>query len=110
MVDVQFTDKLTAQLASTSAQVNVLQYRHKIIIDGPPNFLPGLPYIYKVTVKKFDGSPAPENAPFNVTTTFDNADPLNETFTLNNLGSQDVVSSVPVNATSIQISVSHMAV
>lgn len=106
LVEIQFTDKLTAKLASAATQFTLSEYRHSIVFKGPDNFKPGLPYVFQVTIKKLDGSPAAENSPISIQTTFDAKSKLNQTFLLNNVGSVDLETAVPVNATLMEVFVS----
>lgn len=103
LVEVQFTDKQTAQLAAASTEFNLVQFRHTIVFKGLPNFKPGLPYVFKVTVKKLDGSPAAENSQILIQTFYNGASPLNHTFTLDETGSVDLDTEVPLNATYLEI-------
>lgn len=105
-VSVEFTDKLTAQLAAAKTKVNIMQYNYQIFFKGASSFKPGLLYVFKLTVKKFDGSPADENSPISVQTGFDDNQPLIETFTLDVTGSVDLQTGVAMNATSLEIIVS----
>lgn len=105
-ITVEFTDKLTNQLASASTQVNILQYRNQILFKGANTFKPGLPYVFQLTVKKFDGSPAAENSPILIRTSFDANEPMNQSFVLDDAGTIALEDQVPVNASSLLISVS----
>jgi hypothetical protein len=102
-IEVEFTDKLTAQLAAASTELIIKQFRHSIVFTGPSNFKPGLPFVFKLTVKKFDGSPATENSIIRLSTTFDGKNTLNETFQLDFTGSVDLEIEVLANATSLEI-------
>jgi Macroglobulin domain MG3/Macroglobulin domain MG4 len=99
LVEVQFTDKQTGQLAAASTEFTLVQFRHTIVFQGAPNFKPGLPYVFKVTVKKLDGSPAAENSNILIQTVFNGESIFNQTFTLDSAGSVDLESDVPLNAT-----------
>lgn len=105
-VEIQFTDKQTAKLASAATSFMISQFRHSIVFKGPQNFKPGLPYVFQLTVKKLDGSPAAENSQISLQTTFDGESPLNQTFLLDNVGSVDLETEVPVNATYLEVTVS----
>lgn len=105
-VEVQFTDKQTAQLAAARTEFTLVQFRHSILFKGASNFKPGLPYVFKVTVKKLDGSPAAEGSKISIQTIFNDQSPLNQTFFLDDTGSVDLDTDVPLNATYLQIIVS----
>lgn len=107
-IEVEFVDSLTAQLAAASTNVNIARFRHEISYKGASIFKPGLPYIFKLTVKKFDGSPANEHSEIFVKTAFNDAPPLEEHFTLESSGTVDLETMVPINATSLQIFVSNL--
>jgi Macroglobulin domain MG3 len=106
LVEIQFTDKQTAQLAAATTEFTLVQFRHTIIFKGVSNFKPGLPYVFKYTVKKLDGSPAAANSEIIVQTTFNGGSPLKQTFVLDNMGSVDLESEVSLNATYLEITVS----
>ena len=108
-IEVEFTDQLTGKLASARAQVTLTYNKYKIIFVNPDNFKPGLPFSYKVTVQKYDGSPAPVNSMFSVTTTYNyEASKLApEKYSLDAAGTKEVIiEKVPVGTTVIKITVS----
>lgn len=107
-IEVEFTDKLTAQLASAYTQMELIFNINRVTIETPDHFNPGLPVTYKVMIQKYDGSPAPANSKFTVMTSFDyeSLTTTNATFTLDNTGTKEIViANVPSNATHIQITV-----
>lgn len=110
VIEVQFTDNLTGQLAFASAQLNILQFRNKILFDGASNFKPGMFYSYKLTAQKFDGSPAPADSKITSQIIVDGeASSSNQTFTLDNTGSVETQTFVSLNTTSLQINVSRLS-
>jgi hypothetical protein len=109
LVEVQFTDKQTAQLASAVTQFNLVQSRFTISILGMPNFKPGLPYVFTVFVKNLDGSPVAENSEILLQTSFNGVVIPNDTFTLDNMGAVELEEKVPMNTTYLEITVSATA-
>ena len=108
-IEVEFTDQLTGKLASARAQVTLIYNKYKIIIVNPDDFKPGLPFSYKVTVQKYDGSPAPVNSMFSLRTIYfnDTSKPAPENHVLDAAGTKEVIiEKVPVGTTIIQITVS----
>ena len=108
-IEVEFTDKLTAKLASATTQVMLIYQKYKIIFNNPENFKPGLPLSYMVTIQKYDGSPAPANSMFSVSTTFnyDSSNSIQEKLAVGAAGTTEVViAKVPVGTTMIQMTVS----
>lgn len=61
-IEVEFTDKLTAMFASATTEIMLIFYKYKFAFNNPVYFKPGLPLTYKVTIQKYDGSPAPEGS------------------------------------------------
>lgn len=105
-IEVDFVDTLTAQLASASTEISILQFRNKILFSGDSSFKPGLPYAFELTVVKFDGSPAPQKSKILVQTIIDEQTPQNQTLSLDGSGKVDVEVAIPTNATALQILVS----
>lgn len=105
-IEVEFVDTLTAQLASASTQISILQFRNKILFSGDSSFKPGLPYVFELTVVKFDGSPAPRKSKILVQTITDERKSQNQTLSLDGSGKVDVEVAIPANATDLQILVS----
>lgn len=107
LIEVEFVDTMTAQLASDSIEINILQFRNKILFSGDTSFVPGLPYVFELTVVKFDGSPAPQKSKIFVQTIIDEQTPHNQTLSLDGSGKVDVEVAIPTtNATALQILVS----
>ena len=108
-IEVEFTDKLTAKVDSASTKCTIISQKYKIFFNIPDYFKPGLPISYKVTVQKYDGSPAPAGSMFSVSTTFHvyfyNA--ITEKLAVGAAGTTEVViANVPVGTTDIKIRVS----
>ena len=107
-IEVEFTDKLTAKLASAATQIMLIYSKHKIIFNNPENFKPGLPLSYKVTVQNYDGSPAPANSMISVSTTFNynSYNAIQEKLALGAAGTTEVaIAKVPVGTTMVQMTV-----
>ena len=105
-VEIQFTDKLTAQLATATSEFLVVESRHTILVKGAPNFKPGLPYVFSVIVKNLDDSPVSQGSEINLKTAFNDVYGTNQTFELDLMGSVELEENVPSNAYSIKITVS----
>ena len=108
-IDIEFTDKLTAKLASVTTQVMLVDQKYKFIFNIPENFKPGLPLSYMVTIQKYDGSPAPANSMFTVSTNFNNdySNAIQEKLVVGAAGTTEVViAKVPVGTTMVHMEVS----
>ena len=108
-IEVEFTDRFTAKVDYASTKCMLISQKYKIIFNKPDFFKPGLPISYKVTVQKYDGSPAPAGSMFSVSTTFHvyfyNA--ITEKLAVGAAGTTEVViAKVPVGTTVIKIRVS----